>query len=60
VHGRDITVLERTQMIKSYFRKNHHAKLLREHERAGETLSPEDQLIVKKSNMRKEKEAETR
>jgi hypothetical protein len=60
VHGRDITVLERTQMIKSYFRKNHHAKLLREHERALETLSPEDQLIVKKSNMRKEKEAETR
>jgi hypothetical protein len=37
----------------------HHAKLLRECKRAGKTLSPEDQLIVKESKTCKEKGAET-
>ena len=39
--------------------QSHCAKLLKECERVGEMLSPEDQLVVKESKERYDKSAET-
>ena len=50
---------DRELLQKNLAFQNHHAKLLRECERVGKTLSPGDQLIVKECNMSKEKRAET-
>ena len=51
---------DRELLHKTMTFQNHHAKRLRECERAGKMLSPEDQLIVEESKERHDKRAETR